>query len=753
LRLHRPHTAGQPGSAQAQATRANFRRIERQEWWLWAAAVVITLLLTVGLVSFLIPNTHFHQDFYSLNVLPQAIRGLVGLVFLFDLYTIYQHLLIHRIRRQLVEREELFHLISENAADMIAIVDMEGKRLYNSLSYQKVLGYSPEELQASSAFEQIHPDDRERVKQAAEDARHSGIGKTLEYRLRHKNGSWLVLESTSSVIHNAEGEPEKLVIVNRDVTERKRAEEAVRRSEADFRSVVEDAPYGIYRASTTGRFLQVNPALQRMLGYELTDELLRRDLATDVFRHIGEYQRLTELLTRTEEIKDLETEWKRQDDTPITVRCSGRSIIDENGAPAYFEVFAEDVTEKRVLEKQLRMAQKMEAIGRLSGGIAHDFNNLLGVIIGYSRVLKKALGPDNPLCEHTLEIEKAGQRAASLTKQLLAFSRQQVLTPAILNLNTLASDMEKMLPRLLGEDIEVSLALDPELGCVKADQSQIEQVIMNLAVNSRDAMPSGGKLKIHTTNVELDQAYTRNHPGSKIGSYVILTVTDTGTGMDTGTLTHIFEPFFTTKERGKGTGLGLATVYGIVKQSDGYIAVESAPGKGTTFQIYLPRHVGPPATEEQKVDSGEKLRGSESILLVEDAEALRKLAQTFLESAGFHVLSAENGEDALQVASRHEKTFDLLLTDVVMPGMNGRVLAEHLLPRQPGMKVLYMSGYTDSFIAGHGVLEPGTHLLHKPFTEEVLIRKVREVLDGGKKPGTALSSVNEFAGSELGSGQ
>jgi len=744
---------GELGDAQAKALRANFRRIERREWWLWAAAAIVTLLLTIGLASFLLPSAHLHQDFYSLNVLPQALRGLVALVFLFDLYTIYQHLLIYRIRRQLVEREELFHLISENAADMIAVVDMEGRRLYNSLSYQKVLGYSPKELQASSSFEQIHPDDRERVKKAAEEARRSGIGKTLEYRLRHKNGTWLVLESTSSVIRNAKGEPEKLVIVNRDITERKRAEEALRRSESGFRSVVEDAPYGIYRTSLTGQFLQVNPALQKMLGYESTEELLRRDLRNHIFRHAGEYQRLTELLACTEEIKDLEMEWKRQDGTPITVRCSGRCINDENGVPAYFEVFAEDVTEKRVLEKQLRMAQKMEAIGRLSGGIAHDFNNLLGVIIGYSGVLKKQLGPGNALCEHALEIEKAGQRAASLTKQLLAFSRQQVLTPAVLNLNSLATDMEKMLPRLLGEDIEVSLTLDPELGNVKADQSQIEQVIMNLAVNARDAMPTGAKMQVQTSNVQLDQAYTWNHPGSKVGEYVLLAVTDTGMGMDAGTLTHIFEPFFTTKERGKGTGLGLATVYGVVKQSNGYIWVDSAPGKGASFQIYLPRHVGEPGADEPKNDSGEKLRGSETILLVEDAEPLRKLAQAFLEAGGFRVLPAESGESALEVAARFGGTFDLLLTDVVMPGMNGRVLAEQLSPRQPGIKVLYMSGYTDSFIAGHGVLDPKTHLLHKPFTEGVLIRKVREVLDDGKKSGPALSSAIELNASEIPSGQ
>jgi two-component system, cell cycle sensor histidine kinase and response regulator CckA len=284
---------------------------------------------------------------------------------------------------------------------------------------------------------------------------------------------------------------------------------------------------------------------------------------------------------------------------------------------------------------------------------------------------------------------------------------------------------------------------------VKADQSQIEQVIMNLAVNARDAMPMGGKLKIETANAELDQGYVRNHPGSKIGSFVLLAVTDTGTGMDAATLTHIFEPFFTTKELGKGTGLGLATVYGIVKQSNGYIGLESIVGKGTSFQIYLPRHAGQPVVDELKIDSPDNLRGSETILLVEDSEPLRKLAKTFLESRGFRVLSAQSGEDALQVAARFGEAFDLLLTDVVMPGINGRILAENLLLRQPGMKVLYMSGYTDSFIAGHGVLDPGIHLLHKPFIEEVLIRKVREVLDGGKSPTAVSNSLTDLVGTNI----
>src|SRR6202521_4575627 len=726
-----------PGSLQdvgAKALRTNFRIIERREWWLWLAAAIITLLLKIALASFLLPNSSAPQGFLALYVVPQAVRGLVALVFLFDLYTIYQHLQIHRIRRQLIEREELFHLISENAADMIAVVDLEGRRIFNSLSYQKILGYSPEELQDSSGFEQIHPEDRERVKNAAKEARQTGAGTILEYRFRHKNGDWMVLESVASVIRNPNGEPDKLVIVNRDITARKKVQEALSRSEASFRSLVEGAPHGIYRATMTGQFLQVNPALQRMLGYESVQELFKADLATQVFRHTADYQRMNEFLAESKELKDIEMEWKRPNGEAIVVRCSGHRVDVKDGGPGYFEVFAEDVTEKRTLERQLRMAQKMEAIGRLSGGIAHDFNNLLGVIIGYSGVLKKSLDKSQPNYEYATEIEKAGQRAASLTRQLLAFSRQQVLTPSILSLNSLVSDMEKMLPRLLGEDINVSLSLDAELGNVKADQSQIEQVIMNLAVNARDAMPSGGKLHIQTANIEMDNAFTRDHLGSSAGSYVMLAIADSGTGMSPETIAHIFEPFFTTKGVGEGTGLGLATVYGVVKQSNGYIWVDSALGKGSTFQIYLPRNLDTEQVSAAKpeVQSREKSKGSEMILLVEDAEPLRKLAQAFLESNGFRVLSAPSGEAALEIAARHSGLFDLLLTDVVMAGMNGRVLAEQLSMRQPGLKVLFMSGYTDSFIAGHGVLQKGTNLLHKPFTEEIFISKVREVLDGGK---------------------
>src|SRR5260370_39071558 len=388
MRMKRGKTQGRFQDGGAGVLRTNFRKIERREWWLWVAAPIITPLLAVALASFLLPNSSSPQDFHALYALPQAVRGLVALVFLFDLYTIYQHLQIPRIRRQLIEREELFHLISENAADMIAVVDLEGRRIFNSLSYQKILGYPPDELQGSSGFEQIHPDDRERVTQAAIRTRQSGMGTTLEYRFRHKNGGWMVLESVASVIRHEKGKPQKPAIVNRDITERKKAQEALSRSEASFRSLVEGAPYGIYRATMTGQFLEVNPAFQKMLGYESAQELFKADLATQVFRHGADYQRMNELLAESKVMKDIEMEWKRPSGEPIVVRCSGHRVEGKDGGPDYFEVFAEDVTERRTLERQLRMAQKMEAIGRLSRGIAHDFNKLLGVIIDYRGVLK-----------------------------------------------------------------------------------------------------------------------------------------------------------------------------------------------------------------------------------------------------------------------------------------------------------------------------------------------------------------------------
>jgi PAS domain S-box-containing protein len=724
-----------------EGNQSRLRKVEKREWWLWGAAVAVTLLLTGGIASFLPPLLQTQENWETVFGIRQAVWGLVGAVLLFDIYSIHQQVQIQRIRRQLAEREELFRLISENAADMIAVVDLQGRRIYNSLSFEKVLGYSAEELKQSFAFQQIHPEDRETVQRAEEDARVTGSGKTVEYRFCHKDGNWLILESTVSVIATRMGESDKLVIVTRDITERKRAVEASRLSEASFRSVVEDAPYGICRAKLDGRFLRINPALQRMLGYATPEELLGVRLDAAVFRNPADFRRLVDLLADNGEFKDVEFEWQRKDGVPLTIRCSGRRLggAERNDG---FEIFAEDVTDRRILERQLRMAAKMEAVGRLSGGIAHDFNNLLGVIIGYSQVLRRKLGPDSSLTEYADQVEKAGQRAVSLTRQLLAFSRQQILSPAVLDLNTLVSEMEKMLPRLIGEDIILRIRLAPDLARVKADHGQIEQIVMNLAVNARDAMPDGGHLTVETANVELDEAYARQHAGAKPGRYVMLAVADSGIGMNTETIARIFEPFFTTKELGKGTGLGLATVYGVVKQSGGYIWVDSEPGKGASFQIFLPRVDEPVTATAENPPSESSLTGTETVLLVEDAEPLRKLAQSFLAEHGFQVLAAANGEEAIQLAKTCRQPIHLLLTDVVMPGMNGRALAEQLLPMQPQIRILYMSGYTDSFIAGHGVLEPGTHLLHKPFTEQALLRKVRQVLESeAAVRGTELGTV------------
>jgi PAS domain S-box-containing protein len=493
-------------------------------------------------------------------------------------------------------------------------------------------------------------------------------------------------------------------------------------------ALIENSPLAILVLDSGQKVQLYNPAFENLF------QCSREDVGKPVLDLFPNEKTLPEVNAASEAASEktrvsLITRRKRKDGSYVDVELHMVPLTVKGRVLGSLGIY-QDITKRRVLEQQLQMAQKMEAVGRLSGGIAHDFNNLLGVILGYIQVIKRTLVPGNSLYEYAEEIEKASRRAVSLTRQLLAFSRQQVLEPVVLILNTLVADMEKMLPRLIGEDIDLKLMLAPTLGQVKADPGQLEQVLMNLAVNARDAMPDGGKLTIQTANAEIDAAFVREHPGSIAGEYVMLAVTDTGTGMDPETQAQIFEPFFTTKGRDKGTGLGLATVYGVVKQSNGYITVESEIGKGSLFTIYLPRVEQHAAVPVKSSPETRNYRGSETILLVEDAEPLRKLARLFLMENGYHVFAAADGSEAQKVAAQISGSIDLLLTDVVMPGVNGRVLAERLAPSHPGMKILYMSGYTDSFIAGHGVLEPGVHLLRKPFTEEVLVRKVRELLDG-----------------------
>ena len=511
--------------------------------------------------------------------------------------------------------------------------------------------------------------------------------------------------------------------------ERRRAEAALREAEAGYSTLVEQAPVGIYRSNPAGRFLSANRALACILGYDSPAELLGLDMTRDVYADPAERQRLLDRDSYTErEYDEVEATWKRKDGRRLTVQLSVRAVRDGSGGVEYYETFVRDVTEQRRLEGQLLQAQKMEAVGRLAGGVAHDFNNLLTVILSYSDLLLEDLPPEIPDRADVAEIRKAAVAASSLTRQLLAFSRQQVLEPRVLDVNTVVASTEKLLTRLLGEDVSLTTTLAAALGAVKVDPGQLEQIIMNLAVNARDAMPRGGRLSIETANVEMDESYVHGHPLARPGHYVMLAVSDTGTGMDAATQARIFEPFFTTKEAGKGTGLGLATVYGIVRQSSGFIWVYSEPGHGTSFKIYLPRvdePVSPAGAPAPQV-----VGGSETVLVVEDVAAVRAVTRQMLERQGYCVLEAANGATALSLARQHQSAIHLLVTDVVMPEVSGRELADQLVQLRPDMKVLFMSGYTDDAVVRHGILQEGIAYLQKPFTPDTLARKVRAVLDG-----------------------
>ena len=530
----------------------------------------------------------------------------------------------------------------------------------------------------------------------------------------------------------AKGQLKRLLpAIERELREAK-ARAALRASEASYGTLVEHAPVGIYRSTPQGKLLSVNAAVVRMLGYDSAAEVLPLDMARDVYADPAERQRLVDRDTYTDrQYDDVEATWKRRDGHLLTVQLSVRAVRDGTGHVEYYETFVRDVTDQRRLQQQLLQSQKMEAVGRLAGGIAHDFNNLLTVITSYSDLLLEDLGTDDPKRSDVEQVRKAADGAAALTRQLLAFSRQQVVEPRVVSLNAVVESLQKILRRVLGEDVELAATPGPDLGAVRADVGQLEQVLMNLAVNARDAMPTGGKLTIETGNVEHDPAFARGHGAVAVRQFVMLAVTDTGVGMDEATKARIFEPFFTTKEPGKGTGLGLATVYGIVQQSGGFIWVYSEPGHGTTFKIYLPR-VDAPAEGVAVTAVAPVGRGTETVLLAEDAAAVRAVARQVLERQGYTVLEAPDGELALHLAQRHSGPIHLLLTDVVMPGMSGRQLADRLAPARPDMKVLYASGYTDDSVVRHGVLEEGTAYLQKPFTPESLARKVRDVLDSSK---------------------
>ncbi|MFZ5450543.1 MAG: PAS domain S-box protein [Thermodesulfobacteriota bacterium] len=665
---------------------------------------------------------------------------------------------------QLEMARDCLENVLENSPDAIGIVDKHGRLLkWNKLA-EKLFGYSFKEIKEKKIFEFY--EDQQELDNMLNLLRNNKVVKEHEIRMRRKNGEVVVFSLSISMLKDSanhmigsvgvardmtekrEAEKElrkyrqhleemvdkrtlQLLTANdrlqKEISERKSTEEALKSSEARYRSLFDGVPVGLYRTTPDGKILDANLALVQMLGYPNRESLLALNVA-ESYVNQGDREKKKALLEEVGIVRDFEIELRRYDGKKIWVKDSVRVVQDADSGDTYYEGSMEEITEKKQLESQYRQAQKMEAVGRLAGGVAHDFNNLLTAITGYGEIILMELRRKDPLGQHVEEILRAADRATSLTQQLLAFSRKQILQPRGINLNDTLTDMQAMLQRLIGEDIELVLDLKLELGTVTADPNQIEQMVMNLAVNARDAMPQGGKIILETGNFFLDEAYTQRHLEVSPGPYVMLAVSDNGLGMDEETRNHIFEPFFTTKELGKGTGLGLATVYGIVRQSGGHIWVYSEPGHGTTFKIYLPRVDA--AVETVKAEKPAELPyGTETILVVEDEDALRALICKALKKFGYRTLEARHGGEALLICEEATERIQLMLVDVVLPQMSGPQIAARLAHLQPGMKVLFMSGYTENAITHHGVLDQRVPFLQKPFKPVTMVRKVREVLD------------------------
>jgi PAS domain S-box-containing protein len=631
--------------------------------------------------------------------------------------------------------EDRYRELFEANPQPTMVYDLETLRFLavNQAAVEKY-GYSREEFR-SLTIKDIRP--AEDVPALLERVSHPRRPERIEgqpWRHCRKDGSVMEVEVLSSAIE-FDGQDARLVLVN-DVTERRRTEATLRNSEERFRQMAEhiqEAFYVIDLVSMTA--LYISPTWATIWGRPIEDardpfiwlnSIHPDDQAAMSASQAAVARGETAVLTFRVIHPDGSVRW-----------VLGRSfpVRDDTGRVYRMVGVASDTTEIRQVQEQFVQAQKMEAVGRLAGGVAHDFNNLLTVILSWTAILLERRGQDGAEREMLTEIESAGERAAGLTRQLLAFSRKQVLAPRVLDMNALIADTEKLLRRLIGEDIDLRTVLVPALGTALADPGQVEQVIMNLVVNARDAMPNGGTLTIETANADMRHEPVHLGEGPRAARYVMVAVGDTGAGMDAETQAHLFEPFFTTKGVGKGTGLGLATVYGIVQQSGGFIRVESEAGAGTTFRLYWPEVERVAVVKESASGPHATLRGTETVLVVEDDEQIRNLSRTILTARGYLVLVAENGEHALTLAAEHEGAIHLMLTDVIMPGMSGRELADRLNAAHPAMRVLYASGYTDEMIAHHGVLEPGVAFLQKPFTPGNLAQRVRDVLDAEPRPG------------------
>jgi len=637
-----------------------------------------------------------------------------------------------RAEEALQQSKERLRLILETAHEAFVAINAEGEIVDWNPQAEETFGWSIEEALGRTLAHMIIP---ERYR----DAHESGLKRFLETGAGPVLGHWFEL----SALHRDGHEfPVELMISPmrwdqgylfnaflHDVSERKATERRLQERTTFLNALVESSPLATLVLDPSHCIRIANPAFVRLFGYS-PEELAGRN--PDDLIAPGDLQLRSEAEAFTRDCLaghpvHVATTRRRKEGSSVEVELYGVPLMEEGRLIGVYAIY-QDVTERTLLEAQLRQSQKMEAVGTLAGGVAHDFNNLLTTILGYSELVLQQLDAESPLREEIGEIQRAGGRAADLTRQLLAFSRKQVLAPVVLDLNAAVADMEKMLRRLIGEDVSLAAELDPNLWSVRADPGQVEQVIVNLVVNARDAMPRGGKVTIETRNIDFDDSYVRAHSYVRPGEHVCLSVSDTGTGMDAQTRSRIFEPFFTTKGPAKGTGLGLSTVYGIVKQSDGSIEADSEPGRGTSFKIYLPRVFG---AEERAAPQARRPapNGSETVLLVEDEEAVRRLARLVLEKRGYAVLEAGSAEDAQSIVASRAGAIDLLLTDSIMPGMSGPALAQQLRSQRPGLKVLFMSGYTDDAIVRHGLLGVTEAFLQKPFTPDSLARKVREVLD------------------------
>lgn len=642
--------------------------------------------------------------------------------------------LLHEINERkstekaLKDSEERFRNLAEESPNMI-FINVKGRIVYANNKCVEIMEYKRPEFYSPdfSFFKLIAPESRDKINENFKKHLNGEDIAPYEYTLVTKSGKTIEALITTKLFKYG-GEQAILGIIT-DIGEQKEVEEALKISEEKYRRFFEDDLTGDFISTPDGRLLACNSAYLRIFGFNSEEEAYNCNVENH-YLSPQDRKAFLRLLEKEKIVEYHEMEFRRFDGKPVFVIANMSGDFDEKGKLKEIRGYFFDNTERKILEQQFRQAQKMEAVGRLAGGVAHDFNNLLTVIKGYSEILLRRINPSDQLYNDISQIKLAGDKAASLTNQLLAFSRRQVMKPKLINPNNIVSDLENMLQRLIGEDIELLTVMDPKAGYIKADPSQLEQVIMNLVVNARDAMPEGGKLTIETANVVMEEGIYQQHMAVQPpGSYIMLSISDTGVGIDKETQARIFEPFFTTKDRGKGTGLGLSTVYGIIKQSGGFIWVYSEQNQGTTFKIYFPKISKISETKTSKRDLSDTYHGNESILLVEDEDMVRELAKRVLVEYGYKVFTAENGEKAEILFNKNKSKIDMLVTDLVMPGINGNELASRISEVNPEIKILYISGYSDEAVWHHNNISIGSEYLQKPFNPQKFVRRIREILD------------------------